>query len=125
MSIPVINLEYTGMPADVYCPACGKAIYAGDESPRCEHAVFTFIPEIGDFDYAAPHTEEQVAAIMAKAEDDDDKLARGSLRPKQSSNLDKNFFNLRPIASIAISPRYLARWLSTFRVIRATGESSL
>ena len=72
MSIPVIDLEYSGMPADVYCPVCGKPIYAEDKFPSCEHVVFTFIPEIGEFDYAAPRMEAQIAAIMEKAEDDED-----------------------------------------------------
>ena len=71
MTIPVINLEYSGMPEDIYCPVCGTPIYAEGKSPSCEHVVFTYITEIGDFDHVAAHMEARVAAIRERAEEDE------------------------------------------------------
>ena len=71
MTIPVINLDYSGMPADIYCPVCGTPIYAEGRSPSCGHVVFTYITEIGDFDHVSPHMEAQVATIRERAEDDE------------------------------------------------------
>ena len=59
------------MPADIYCPVCGTPIYAEGQSPSCEHVVFTYITETGEFDHIAGPMEAQVAAMGERAEDDE------------------------------------------------------
>ena len=72
MAIPVIDVEYEGPPADIYCPVCGAALYTQEEdATSCEHVVFSYIPMIGVFDYVASYLKAQVAGIMEKAEDED------------------------------------------------------
>ena len=74
MTFPAINLEYSGMPADVYCPVCGQALYTQKEdATSCEHVVFSYLPDIGEFDYVASYLEAQVDSIMEQAEDDKDR----------------------------------------------------
>ena len=61
------------MPADVYCPVCGQALYTQKEdATSCEQVVFSYLADIGEFDYVASHLEAQVNSIMEKAEDDED-----------------------------------------------------
>ena len=71
MSIPVIDLEYFGQPADIYCPVCGMPIYAHGEMPSCEHVVFTFLNDLGEFDYVMPDLQEQADSVMERADDED------------------------------------------------------
>ena len=73
MAVPVINLEYEGPPADVYCPVCGQALYTQKaDATSCAHVVFSYLPDIAEFDYIAPYLEAQVDSIMEQVEDDED-----------------------------------------------------
>ena len=71
MSTPVVNLEHEGKPADIYCPVCGTPIYAHGEMPSCEHVVFTFLNDLGEFDYVMPDLQEQADSVMERADDED------------------------------------------------------
>ena len=76
MAIPVIELEYEGPPANIYCPVCGAALYTQEEdATSCEHVVFSYIPDIGEFDYVASYLKTQVDDIMETEDEDVEPVA--------------------------------------------------
>ena len=48
---------------DIYCPDCGTPIHDPDSFPSCPHVVFSYITELGDFDYVAPRMQAQIDPI--------------------------------------------------------------
>ena len=71
MSNKIIDLEFQGDPPNIYCPVCGTVIHAEGKEPSCEHVVFSYLCDIGEFIYLAPRIEDMASKLIEKAEDDD------------------------------------------------------
>jgi hypothetical protein len=84
MATTFTSLEWWGDPVGLYCPACGRPIYAldwhGDEDvdfapPKCPHVRFSYTE---GFDYVAEDLvtlSEEVEAEVERLEESDDEGA--------------------------------------------------
>ena len=78
MKKPKINsLHWTGLPQELFCPACGKAIFRFGKAPRiCQHVAFAHTTATPDFEYVSPRMklflpeamerEDPVGALLSR-----------------------------------------------------------
>jgi hypothetical protein len=72
MAVQIVEMEWQGDPAPIYCPACGHPIYEMDKNPqKCPHVLFTYLSEIGNFDYIIDDLKDTVDRINEFAGEED------------------------------------------------------
>jgi len=65
----MLDLQWDGNSPEFYCPACGKAVYQDNKTPRrCRHIIFSYIDSVGEVDYVAEGLE-RLEDAAADAED--------------------------------------------------------
>ena len=72
MSTPMIQLDYPGMPPEIFCPACGRAVCT--ENPPasfCEHVCLIHADVGGDIEWVKNGLKEKWEAKMRQRADDE------------------------------------------------------
>jgi len=65
MPIPFVDLEYTGDPVELCCPACGEEVFA--ESDPCEHIIFRHFSGTDELEFFCEKTREEFYAAVESA----------------------------------------------------------